>query len=134
MHQSFHEKQSITFKSGVFRMIIRINHSVHSLTLNLVSLLTIWIIFIHHQEWKAKYPIQKNLWWRIFPIEMILYKYFLKKTTNKWIITSQNCIRSANKYILCTRQTLLVWSIYLCIYKIQKVLLKWIMHIIQLNF
>ena len=36
---------------------------------------------------------------------MILYKYFLKKTTHKRIITSQNLIRSENKYILCTRQT-----------------------------
>ena len=58
-------------------------HPARSLTLSLCSLsatIATWHL-VHHQE-RMAYPIRKTCDLRIFPIEMILNKYFLEKTPN----------------------------------------------------
>ena len=56
-------------------------HPARSLTLSLCSLsatIATWHL-VHHQE-RMAYPIRKTCDLRIFPIEMILNKYFLEET------------------------------------------------------
>ena len=52
---------------------------------------------IHPQEWKAIIQFKKTCDEEYFPIEMILYKYFLKENIiHKWFIFHQSSIKSSS--------------------------------------
>ena len=72
-------RRPVAFKKGV--CLGWGAHPAQSLTLSLCSLsatIATWHL-VHHQE-RMAYPIRKTCDLRIFPIEMILNKYFLEET------------------------------------------------------